>query len=131
MILRVGGRRNEWGPQTSGTALALNAVKFTSDLDGWAVGNGGTVLHTTTAAPTGIRSQPAPPTTCWRWMRWHRRLGGGRYGTALRARTRRELVVRRPQARRKSDVRAVTLQTGNVVYSPAAAASSARAPTAA
>ncbi|HYM81987.1 MAG TPA: YCF48-related protein, partial [Candidatus Limnocylindria bacterium] len=107
-----------WGPQTSGTALALNAVKFTSDLDGWAVGNGGTVLHTTdgganwnpvaTGATNDLLAVDALGSDVW---------VVGRYGTALNSTNSGgnwSFVNLKLDA--KADVRAVTLQAGNVVY---------------
>jgi photosystem II stability/assembly factor-like uncharacterized protein len=40
-----GGR--SWQSQTSGVAVDLLDVKFLDAVEGWAVGNEGTVLHTT------------------------------------------------------------------------------------
>ena len=38
--------RTRWAAQPSGSALDFNAVWFTSDSEGWAVGNAGTLRHT-------------------------------------------------------------------------------------
>ena len=47
-----------WNPQSSGTSESLASVAFTSVNDGWAVGSGGTILHTTNGGATWAK-QPS------------------------------------------------------------------------
>lgn len=53
------GNNGSWNPQNSGTEKNLNALWFT-DLDhGWAVGDGGTIIHTSDGGKTWI-TQSSP-----------------------------------------------------------------------
>jgi photosystem II stability/assembly factor-like uncharacterized protein len=42
----------QWQPQTSETILDLQSVFFTDNNNGWAVGNGGIILHTADGGDT-------------------------------------------------------------------------------
>ena len=47
IILRTTNAGNDWIEQSSGTINYLRGVSFSDDLNGWVVGDDGTILHTT------------------------------------------------------------------------------------
>ncbi len=47
-VLRSGDGGQSWAPQTATASSSLNAVYFIDSEHGWAVGNGGVILHTAT-----------------------------------------------------------------------------------
>jgi len=46
ILFSVNGAIAQWGVQNSGTTNNLNSVYFTDPDNGWAVGDSGTILHT-------------------------------------------------------------------------------------
>jgi photosystem II stability/assembly factor-like uncharacterized protein len=53
---------NIWTQQNSGTTNWLWDISFTDANNGWVVGNGGTILHTTNGGVTFIDNEPTQPT---------------------------------------------------------------------